>query len=144
MDKETFNLVIEAKICPYCGKKPKLVDSSIVYGKSYGLIYYCKPCDAYVGTHKDTEKPLGRLANKELRYFKKLAHSFFDSIWHQKIMNRHGAYKWLSEIMVLPPEHTHIGMFDVDQCKKVVEESKKILHYEHEKNFKKQPSAADN
>ena len=31
------------------------------------MIYICKPCDAYVGVHKGTDKALGRLANKELR-----------------------------------------------------------------------------
>ena len=30
---------------------------------------------AYVGVHKGTDKPLGRLANAELRYWKKRAHA---------------------------------------------------------------------
>lgn len=30
------------------------------------------------------------------------------------------AYRWLSEKMGTPIEFTHIGMFDVDQCRKVV------------------------
>lgn len=34
---------------------------------------------------------------------------------------RNAGYAWLSQQMGLPPEQTHIGMFDVDQCKRVVE-----------------------
>lgn len=33
---------------------------------------------------------------------------------------RNEAYRWLSEKMGTPIEFTHIGMFDVDQCRKVV------------------------
>lgn len=27
--------------CPYCGYEAKLVDSKIIYGKSYGKAYVC-------------------------------------------------------------------------------------------------------
>lgn len=39
--------------CPYCGERAEFVDSAEVYhGQSYGLIYLCRPCDAYVGCHE--------------------------------------------------------------------------------------------
>ena len=109
--------------CDYCGRRAEYVDSSEVYGRSYGMIYLCRPCKAWVGVHKGTDKPLGRLANEELRHWKRTAHAFFDPFWqvgrfkHQ----RNGAYKWLSEQMGLPREKTHIGMFDVHQCKQVID-----------------------
>ena len=59
--------------CDYCGRPAQLTDSAIVYGRSYGLIYYCAPCQAWVGVHKGTTTPLGRLANHELREWKKAA-----------------------------------------------------------------------
>lgn len=31
------------KLCDYCGKPAVYTDSSLVYGKSYGMIYYCPP-----------------------------------------------------------------------------------------------------
>lgn len=107
--------------CPYCGKEAELIDSSVIYGRSYGMAYICFDCDAYVGTHKGTEKPLGRLANAELRKWKMRAHDAFDPIWKSRKMSRKKAYSWLAEKLKLPEEKTHIGMFDVDMCKKVIE-----------------------
>jgi hypothetical protein len=113
-------------ICPYCGRQAKFVDSKVVYGRSYGMIYLCKDCDAYVGVHKGTDKPLGRLADKELRYWKMAAHDAFDPLWKTKKMKRNQAYKWLAERMRLSPEETHIGMFDIAKCKKVIKICKNL------------------
>ena len=58
-------------ICNYCGKPAEYVDSTVVYGSSYGMIYYCKPCNAWVGVHKGSGAPLGTLANAELRAYRR-------------------------------------------------------------------------
>ena len=109
-------------ICPYCGRRAAFVDSKEIYGTSYGMIYLCRPCDAYVGVHKGTYKPLGRLANAELRRFKRDAHAAFDPLWKygRFIHQRNAAYQWLAEQMGLPRSETHIGMFDVPMCRKVI------------------------
>ena len=89
-------------ICDYCGTPADFVDSSVVYhGHSFGMIY---------------------LANSELRNWKKAAHAAFDPLWKYGPYRgrRNEAYRWLSEKMGTPIEFTHIGMFDVDQCRKVV------------------------
>ena len=40
-------------ICNYCGTPADFVDSSVVYhGHSFGMIYLCPRCGAYVGVHK--------------------------------------------------------------------------------------------
>lgn len=119
-------------ICDYCGKPAQFVDSAIVYhGHSYGMIYYCHDCNAWVGCHKDSDAPLGRLANAELRNWKRGAHAVFDPLWRRRIIgNRQKAYAWLSEQMGLPPEKTHIGMFDVDQCKQVIRLCKERRNHE--------------
>jgi len=130
-------------ICPYCGNKSVYTDSSVIYGTSYGMIYLCSPCQAYVGVHKGDEthpqKALGRLANKELREAKKEAHFYFDkiaktslinTIWTEyvpKVSNRNKAYLWLSNQMGIERELCHIGMMDVEQCKKVVEICKPLV-----------------
>jgi hypothetical protein len=123
-DKTIYN----GKICPYCNKDSIFVDSKEVYSRSYGMIYLCKPCKAWVGVHKGTKDALGRLANVELREAKKEAHFYFDKLWNAKIERgfkkgdaRSKAYVWLSQQMGTPKEETHIGWFDVDKCKKVVE-----------------------
>lgn len=69
---------------------------------------------------------LGRLANKELRQAKIQAHHYLDNLWQRKtgISKGHArgkAYKWLREQMKLEYKDCHIGMFDVEQCNKVVE-----------------------
>jgi len=117
-------LIIQGKICPYCFSKSEYVDSSVIYGKSYGMIYLCRNCDAYCGVHKGTDKALGRLANSELRYWKKEAHNHFDKIWRSGIMNRPTCYKRLSDYLNIPSEFTHIGMFSVETCKRVIEFTK--------------------
>lgn len=125
----------DGKTCPYCNGATEYVDSEMVYGRSYGMIYYCKPCGAWVGVHRGTDKALGRLANKDLRQWKQAAHKYFDPLWQKKMQQgfskkkaRHKAYQWLSEQLKFPVEETHIGMFDVDQCKQVVEICKRYYH----------------
>ena len=101
-------------ICPYCEGKA-----------------VCRPCDAYVGVHKDDGKnrPLGRLANKELREWKKAAHAAFDPLWQGKMKRdrcskgqaRKAGYFWLSKQLDIKFRDCHIGEFGVDMCRKVVE-----------------------
>ncbi len=110
-----------------------LVDSKVIYGgKSYGWAYICQrfpKCDAYVGCHPNTKRPLGRLANKELRGAKGAAHLLFDVLWQKKMkrdkcskkMARLAGYRWLATQLGIKRSQCHIGMFDVEQCRKVVE-----------------------
>lgn len=130
IDKELHRrLILAGGICPYCNKKPELVHSEVVYGPGvdYGMFWYCKTCVAYVGVHRGTDQPLGRLANKELRALKKEAHMYFDNLWKvllkpglTKNVARSEAYKWLSEVMKVPLPEAHIGMFDEDQCRMAI------------------------
>jgi len=131
--------------CPYCSSPAVLTDSVEVYhGNSFGMIWLCRPCQAWVGVHKGTDKPLGRLANKELRDWKIKAHAAFDPIWEAKLRHRRAGgkgksgkdsggpgykkeyargagYKWLAVQLGIPKADCHIGMFDVETCKRVVE-----------------------
>lgn len=125
--------MIQTILCPYCKRDAQFVDSAIIYGISYGMIYHCRGCDAYVGVHKETNRPLGSLANAELRKARKKAHSIFDPLWQTgsinaiwshympKITNRDKAYLWLSKQMNINKEKCHIAMFNEDQCKQAIE-----------------------
>ncbi len=108
--------------CDYDGTKADLVDSKVIYGKSFGPIYLCPKCGAYVGVHKGTDKPLGRLADAELRHWKRNGHNVFDPLWQHGPFRgrRKAAYAWLAQQMGLPVEKTHFGMFDVAQCKAAI------------------------
>lgn len=114
--------------CPYCNKDAELTTGDYVYPHRHDLkdinVYVCWPCDAYVGTHKGTNppKPLGTMANAELRKARKAAHAAFDPFWRAGRMRRREAYAKLSALMNLPKEKAHIAMFNVEQCKKVVEQ----------------------
>lgn len=109
-------------LCDYCGTPAMFVDSKVIYGKSYGMVYLCPNCNAYVGVHKGTDKPLGRLADANLRKWKNAAHKAFDPLWQKGPFRgqRNAAYSWLAEQMKLPVEKTHIGMFDVEKCRKAI------------------------
>lgn len=117
--------------CRYCGNPVVYTSNAEIYGKEYGngKIYLCRKCRAYVGTHPHSNKPLGTLADAELREYRKEAHFWFDKIWKEptKIMTRWKAYDWLAKQLGLPKSKTHIGMFEKDICLKVIEISKKKL-----------------
>jgi hypothetical protein len=51
-----------------------------------------------------------------------------DEAGYSKKDARHKAYKWLSEQMGTDIKLTHIGMFDVEQCKQVIEICKSYYH----------------
>lgn len=115
-------------LCPYCSDEAKLVDSLVIYRRSYGMIWLCGPCDAYVGTHKNspTHAPLGRLANKALRDLKMRAHAAFDPLWQGKMRRdqcsktkaRRAAYTWLAEQLGIEVKACHIGQFDSELCQR--------------------------
>lgn len=113
------------KICRYCGHEVVLTSNAEIYGKEYGngKCFLCRNCRAFVGVHTETMTPLGTLANDELRKWRKKAHLEFDKLLKgsTRRMTRHNAYKWLSKQMNLPKDKTHIALFEIDQCKKVVE-----------------------
>jgi hypothetical protein len=120
--------IMQGKICPYCNSDTEFVDSSEIYnGTSFGMIYLCRLCRAWVGVHKGTNNSLGRLANHELREYKKELHAHFDIIWKSKLMGRTKAYKWLSKKLKIPFEYTHVGMFSVGTCQKAIEIVKQFL-----------------
>lgn len=146
VNEELANQIKEGKICPYCKNPTEYVNSREVYQtKSYGMIYLCRPCNAYVGTHKGTDNALGRLANADLRKAKMEAHYWFDKIAREKgvindvwpvfvkkITNRNKAYLWLSKQLGINIDDCHIGMFDEQMCQRVVEISKKAIeNYEY-------------
>lgn len=111
-------------VCPYCKADAELINSAEIYGRSYGMMWICRPCDAYVGCHKNSKNnmPLGRLANAELREAKKAAHVAFDTLWKgQGFGARRAAYAWLARTLSIHPQKCHIGMMDVDMCDKVIE-----------------------
>jgi hypothetical protein len=115
----------EIVICPYDKARAKLVDGSAIYPHRIDLhskrFYLCEVCGAYVGCHEGTNRALGRLANAELRRWKSKAHASFDPLWKtRKWGTRKQAYTRLASELGVAENGCHIGMFDVEQCKKVI------------------------
>jgi len=121
--------------CQYCNGKAILKDSAIVYGRSYGNLFICEnfpTCDTYVGVHRDRDEPLGTLANRELREWRKRSKNLFKPLWQLKTMKRTAAYEWLGQWMQLSKDDVHFGKFSLEQCKQayqIMNEQLKIKYY---------------
>ena len=118
----------ELSICRYCGGVIRLVEAETVYGAStdrLGMtgekLYQCQNCNARVGCHKGTTRPLGNVANEVLRLKRMEAHRVFDGWWRERHMSRTQAYKHLARKMDLPPNRAHIGGFEMDQCQRLID-----------------------
>lgn len=119
-------------MCPYCGKPAEAAEGRSIYPHRPDLalkhFWSCQGCDAYVGCHVNGWRPLGRLANAELRSWKGKAHDVFDVMWRakwrrdhcDKHVARNAAYAWLAVELGITREACHIGEFDVEACKRVV------------------------
>lgn len=126
-------------VCPYCHIESQLCDSIEVQPDAprHRKYWVCRPCGAYIGTHDNspTFKPVGRLANAELRAAKKMARRAFDPLWlagyeiykqrhgqkASKSYARHVALNWLAEVMPYDNLNCHIDMMDVKDCHRVIE-----------------------
>ena len=111
-------------ICPYCGGDSAKTTGQFVYPHVKRLnartFYFCDDGHppAWVGSHKRTGRPLGTLANAELRAERTNTHQLFDPLWQAEgRAAREGLYLWLGDAMGLRPNKCHIGMFDLDQCR---------------------------
>lgn len=120
-------------LCDYCRQPTQLVGGETIYeGRRPDLdhlkFWHCSRCKAWVGCHKGSYQPFGRLADQALRWRKQLAHDAFDPLW-QKAMRLRGwskkqarskAYQWLAGQMAMDVRCCHIGLFNIDQCELVI------------------------
>jgi len=118
--------------CPYCEKPSVLtLDSSwICDGHNYGPAWVCEPCGAWVFCDRNSSRfiPLGRLANAELRKCKKAAQAAFNPLWQSMVRHdvkkkeaRLHGYKWLAATMGIKLGACSLDLFDVAECRRVIE-----------------------
>ena len=113
--------------CPYCDKPAMWVDNNQIYGRNYGKSYkvwLCKSCNAYVGCHNNTKRPLGTMANEELRKMRIQAHVYIDDYWQKGLHTRKKVYQLLKEHF---GKEIHIGSADIKLCQEICEGADHIL-----------------
>jgi hypothetical protein len=120
---------IKTVFCPYCEKPAELVHGKEIYPHAgppqNGMYWLCRPCQAWAGTHKNSSRhaPKASLANAALRKARQKAHTAFDRLWSENLMQRTEAYAWLATELGVHVKRCHIGFFDLDQCLKVAQVS---------------------
>ena len=128
--------------CPYCGEPSNLVGGDVIYPHRPDLaerwFWLCAPCDAYVGTQKGTQLPLGTPAKPDLRRARWLLHDLMlDPLWktapecgaydhalgdararkHIEKSARHRVYSFLAHKLGLSVDETHTAMFTIEKCR---------------------------
>ena len=113
-----------ALTCRYCGSPTIITLGDKIYPHlpqfHCSKYYLCPKCGAYVGSNSATGKPLGEVADKQLRAKRQQTHKIFDELWKSGRTSRSKAYKWLSNKMGLSSKDCHIGLFDEELCQKVI------------------------
>ena len=108
------------RYCPYCDAEATVSDSAEIYrGRSYGLALICTrwpECDAFVSCHPGSDRPMGYMANRELREARKKAHAAFDPRWKHTKLTRKGAYQLMADLLKIPLGQAHISHLNLEQC----------------------------
>lgn len=107
-------------ICPYCKNEAKYCENKEIYGRNFGksyMCYFCRPCNAYVGTHQNSTIPLGTMANKELRGWRIRTHRAIDAYWKARLCSRGRMYALLRDIF---GKVVHVGESDIEMCQKII------------------------
>jgi hypothetical protein len=101
------------RICP--AHATTLVGASTQYGRRYSCPH---PSCTVVQWAGSTSTP----ADAATRAARIKAHDAFDSLWHpERPGSRSKAYAAMAVALELPPPKCHIGMFDIEQCERVIE-----------------------
>lgn len=115
--------------CPYCGRRAVLRPITYVVGENRRIfdpdqmVYVCSvypACNAYVAANKKNLRPLGSLADGELRNLRIQAHRALRSLWQNGYLSEKDAYHWLSGKLGLTEKDTHIAKFSHYRCKETI------------------------
>ena len=88
MAKKKKKQMRETLYCPYCKRPGVLRPAAYVYGDNNldpeKYLYVCSgypSCDSYIGAHKKSMRPMGTMADSDLRNKRIEAHRALDAIW---------------------------------------------------------------
>ena len=99
MAKKKKKQMRETLYCPYCKRPGVLRPAAYVYGDNNldpeKYLYVCSgypSCDSYIGAHKKSMRPMGTMADSNLRNKRIEAHRALDAIWKNGYMTKHSTY----------------------------------------------------
>ncbi|MDD5277700.1 MAG: zinc-finger-containing protein [Methylovulum sp.] len=128
--------------CMTCATDARLTNGAEVYPHRLDLqakpIWKCDSCGGYVGCHPGTTNPLGTPAGPELRAARSALHDrVVDPLWRSAHLNaayknsdlvrgrkdicraaRSRVYEFLAARLHLTADECHVGMFDLETCKR--------------------------
>lgn len=114
------SVALHAPWCSTCNRSAELFTGREVYPHRRDLygrkVWVCKPCGSMVGCHTGSIKPLGTLANAELRKKRTATHKALDPFWQSGLMSRDAVYAWVASALGLSREDAHVGRFTLEQC----------------------------
>ena len=97
------------------------------FGKTYDAtrkVWVCTGCRARVGTHPNSDRPLGTLANAEVRALRKRCHELIDPLWKWQGYPRGLVYAELARRLGL--SSVHIGEADKELCLRILDKGKEV------------------
>ena len=120
---------VTAPFCPYCGAPAVFSPTSetIFPCGDLGPTWSCAQCGAWVRCTRDTDTPMGPLADKPLRKLRNKAHGAFDRMCKEKLQvdgatkkqARAAGHAWLARELGIPMAELNIGQADEETCKRI-------------------------
>ena len=118
MDLKTSYTQEYPTICNICGGKVILIKTDKNYDRSR-FVYKCIECGASVGTHPNSTRAIGLLANKETKDKRREVHTWFDKLWrcHEQ---REMLYEKLAVELGIPRIECHFGIMSDEMLDKAL------------------------
>lgn len=117
--------MLEIKKCDFCDSPVNLRENKEVYGKNFGQwpwIYLCSNdnCKAFISCIKGTYKPVGTLANHELRELRKQISLWLRQLVEEGPFTEIGAKDWCAAWIGVKLDEFKIAKLSVKQCQTII------------------------
>lgn len=116
--------------CPTCRGSASIRPRSWIGHDSGGNVLACDnypDCDTYVGVHRYTLRPMGRMATREVRWKRSVAHTWIDQMWQDYGYSRQQAYEWVAETLGLTDREAHVAKLSEGQLDTLIEAARAVV-----------------